>query len=56
MFLNSLGCMNFNLLANLVAPKEPETKLFDSLVATLTSHLQPKSSIIAERYKLSCRS
>ena len=33
-FLNALGHMNFNLLANLVAPKEPETKSFDSLVAT----------------------
>ena len=38
-----------------VAPEEPETKSFDSLVATLTSHFQPKSSVIAERYKLSCR-
>ena len=54
-FLNSLGRTHFNLLANLVAPEEPETKSFDSLVATLTSHFQPKSSIIAERYKLSCR-
>ena len=50
-----MGRTHFNLLANLVAPKEHETKSFDSLVATLTSHFQPKSSVIAERYKLSCR-
>ena len=53
-FLNSLGHMYFNLLANLVAPEEPKAKSFDSLVAILTSHFQPKSSVIVERYKLSC--
>jgi len=35
----------------LVLPEKPNTKSFDDLVTLLTNHLQPKPTVIAERYK-----
>ena len=34
---------------------DPEAQTFDTLVLRLTNHFHPKSSVIAERYKLECR-
>ena len=46
-FLNSLGHKHYNLLANLLSP---ESKSLDEAVAALTTHFQPKSCVISERY------
>ena len=55
-FLNSLTPTHYTLLANLVAPEEPDAKTFDQLVEILTTHFQPKTSVISERYSFHCRS
>ena len=54
-FLNSLGRRHYNLLANLVSPKQPEDKMFEELTGILQKHFQPQSSIISERYSFHCR-
>ena len=54
-FLNSLGRKNYNLLANLTSPEDPDTKTLEELVETLTKHFQPKTSVISERYTFHCR-
>ena len=46
---------HYNLLANLLSPDTPESKSFDEAVAALTTHFQPKSSVISERYSFHCR-
>ena len=38
-----------------MSPDLPESKSFDELVQILTKHFKPTTSIIAERYTLSCR-
>ena len=54
-FLNSLGRKNYNLLAKLTSPEDPDTKTLEELVETLTKHFQPKTSVISERYTFHCR-
>ena len=55
-FLISLGRKHYNLLPNLVSPDEPKDKTLDELIAILTKHFQPTTSVIAEPYSFHCRS
>ena len=50
-FLTVIGQDTYRLLRNLLAPTKPAEKSFTVLVHTLTSHLNPKPLVIAERYK-----
>ena len=54
-FLNTLTPKQFTLLANLVAPDTPDSKTFDQIVDILTTHFEPKTSVISERYSFHCQ-
>lgn len=54
-FLNTLTLKQYTLLVNLMAPDTPDSKSFDTLVEVLTDHLEPKTSIISERYTFHCQ-
>lgn len=41
----------YELLRDLCSPAKPNTKSFEDLVTLLRNHLQPKPTVIAERYK-----
>ncbi|XP_063636134.1 uncharacterized protein LOC134806743 [Cydia splendana] len=41
----------YELMVNLCTPARPATKTFDQLKAIMKSHLQPKPSVLAERFK-----
>ena len=41
----------YKLIRDLVAPKKPTEKSYKELVELFTTHLEPKSSIIVERFK-----
>ena len=49
--LSTVGEPTYELLRDLCSPEKPNTKSFDDLVTLLTGHLQPKPTVIAERYK-----
>lgn len=49
--LTVIGSSTNTLLQGLCAPAKPASKTYDQLVALLQTHLHPKPSIIAERYK-----
>ena len=49
--LSTVGDATYDLLRDLCSPDKPNTKSFDELVTLLTNHLQPKPTVIAERYK-----
>ncbi|XP_073965617.1 uncharacterized protein [Choristoneura fumiferana] len=46
-----IGSEAYELMVNLCTPKRPATKTYSDLVAVMKTHLQPKPSILAERYK-----
>ncbi|XP_063370633.1 uncharacterized protein K02A2.6-like [Cydia amplana] len=46
-----IGAEGYELLVNLCTPDKPTTKTFADLTAILEKHLQPKPSVLAERYK-----
>ncbi|XP_073948812.1 uncharacterized protein [Choristoneura fumiferana] len=46
-----IGADAYELMVNLCTPARPSTKKFDELVKIMKSHLQPKPSVLAERYK-----
>jgi hypothetical protein len=54
--LSTVGESTYELLCDLFAPKKPNTKTFEELVARLTEHLQPKPTVISERYRFHQRS
>lgn len=45
-----MGDAGYELLATLCTPVKPATKTFKELVQIMANHLQPKPSILAERY------
>lgn len=51
LFITLLGSEGYSLLRNLCTPVRPSTKSFDVLIEAMKNHLQPKPSIITERYK-----
>ncbi|XP_063627468.1 uncharacterized protein K02A2.6-like [Cydia splendana] len=46
-----MGSASYELLVTLCTPDKPSTKKFEVLKELMTNHLQPKRSIMAERYK-----
>ncbi|XP_063534911.1 uncharacterized protein K02A2.6-like [Cydia strobilella] len=46
-----IGAECYELLVNLCTPDKPTSKTFADLTAILEKHLQPKPSVLAERYK-----
>ncbi|XP_063635087.1 uncharacterized protein K02A2.6-like [Cydia splendana] len=46
-----IGGDAYALMANLCMPVKPSTKTFKDLVKIMTDHLQPKPSLLAERFK-----
>ena len=49
--LTVIGTKAYTLLRNIVAPDKPAAKEYDQLVEAFRAHLDPKSIIIAERFK-----
>ncbi|XP_039284202.1 uncharacterized protein LOC120351341 [Nilaparvata lugens] len=53
--LSVVGVKTYSLLRNLCTPEKPADKTFADIVKIIESHLYPKPSFIAERYKFSKR-
>ena len=49
--LSTVGSHAYELLKDLCSPDKPNAKSFEELVTCLQNHLQPKPTVIAERYK-----
>ena len=49
--LSLIGPKTYTLLRNLCAPHKPSEKSYDELVQLLNAQLNPKPSVIAERYR-----
>ena len=49
--LSTVGSQTYELIKDLISPAKPNAKSFEELVTCLQDHLQPKPTIIAERYK-----
>ena len=54
--ISTVGSQTYELLKDLCSPTKPNIKSFENLVTCLQHHLQPKPTIIAERYKFHQRS
>ena len=54
--LSACGAQTYQLLKNLLTPEKPTDKSFVQLVQLLKDHLQPKPSIIVERFTFHSRS
>ncbi|XP_049886620.1 uncharacterized protein LOC126381133 [Pectinophora gossypiella] len=50
-----MGSETYELLVNLCTPEKPSSKTFSELVTIMQNHLQPKPSILAERYRFKQR-
>ena len=48
--LSVIGKKTFNLVENLISPKEPKDCTYDQVVKTLKAHFKPKKLLIIERY------
>lgn len=53
--LTVMGLKTYTLVKNLCAPVKPSEKSFSEIVELVETHLSPKPSFIAERYKFSLR-
>ena len=53
--LSVIGDKTHKLIRDLVAPKKPTGKSYKELVELLTTHLEPKPSVIVERFKFNSR-
>ncbi|XP_046965837.1 uncharacterized protein LOC124534170 [Vanessa cardui] len=49
--ISVMGEEAYDLLAALASPKKPSALKFDQAVQLLSAHLQPKPSVLSERYK-----
>lgn len=47
----AMGDEAYELLSNLTSPDKPSAKQYSEVVKTMTDHLQPKPSYLAERYR-----
>ena len=54
-FLSVVGDKTYKLIRDLVAPKKPTEKSYKELVELLTAHLEPRPSVIVERFKFNSR-
>ena len=54
--LSLIGPRAYAVLAGLLAPATPKDKNYEQLIETLKSHYQPKSLVIAERFRFYKRS
>ena len=54
-FLSACGAQTYQLLKNLVAPEKPTERSFGELIELVKDHLQPKPSIIVERFTFHSR-
>ena len=54
--LSVCGAQTYQLLKNLLAPEKPSDKSFVVLVQLMKDHLQPKPSIVVERFNFHSRS
>ncbi|XP_060810148.1 uncharacterized protein K02A2.6-like [Amyelois transitella] len=50
-FIALIGEQAYELLSTLASPKKPSTLTYKEAVETLRAHLQPKPSILAERFR-----
>ena len=50
--LSVIGGPTYDLLCDLFTSEKPNTKTFNELVTKLKDHLEPKPTVIVERYKL----
>ena len=50
--LSTIGSQMYNLLKDLYTPDKPNTKSFEEIVTKLMEHLEPKLTVIAEKYRL----
>ena len=48
--LSSIGASMYSFLSDLLAPDKPGSMSFDQICAALWNHIEPKRSIIAERF------
>lgn len=46
-----IGSDAYELMVNLCTPDKPSTKSFGELVAIMKGHLQPRPSLLAERFR-----
>lgn len=53
--ISVVGDQCYELMVNLASPKKPSEYTFKELVALLQKHLNPKPSIMAERYRFRLR-
>ncbi|XP_049886416.1 uncharacterized protein LOC126380879 [Pectinophora gossypiella] len=51
-----IGSDAYELMVNLCTPEKPSTKSFSQLVKVMKTHLQPRPSLLAERFKFRQRS
>ena len=54
-FLSACGAQTYQLLKNLVPPEKPTESSFGELIELVKDHLQPKPSIIVERFTFHSR-
>ena len=53
--LSVCGSHTYRLMRNLVTPDRPGDKSYDELVKLVQNHIQPRPSVIVERYKFNSR-
>ncbi|XP_045763828.1 uncharacterized protein LOC123866353 [Maniola jurtina] len=51
MLIAGIGDETYELLSSLASPKKPAELTYDNAVSLLRNHLQPKPSVMAERYR-----
>ena len=53
--LSVCGSSTYRLIRSLLAPVKPGEKSYSDIVALVTTHLNPKPSVIVQRFKFNCR-
>ncbi|XP_063635189.1 uncharacterized protein K02A2.6-like [Cydia splendana] len=51
LLITAMGADSYDLLVTLCTPTKPSEKTYNELVKLMSSHLQPRPSVLAERYK-----
>ena len=49
--ISVIGDETYELLSNLASPRKPAALKYDEIINVIRSHLQPKPSVMAERYR-----
>ena len=50
-FLTTVGATTYRLLCNLTRPEKPQDKTLDELTKLMKNHCEPKTIVIAERFR-----